>query len=131
MLEGVIACMEDGWFVSEIADAAYAFQSKIAAASGSRSASTATWRTTAWRPRPCRSTRASRRRNSSTWPRSSRLATTTPSAARWPVSPRTRQDPTVNLMPALIEAAHNLVTLGESMRALEAVFGVYVERHVA
>ena len=30
MLEGVLACIDDGWFVSEIADAAYAFQSKIA-----------------------------------------------------------------------------------------------------
>ena len=30
MLDGVIACIEDGWFMSEIADAAYAFQSKIA-----------------------------------------------------------------------------------------------------
>ena len=31
MLEGVIACIDDGWFCREIADAAYEFQSKIAA----------------------------------------------------------------------------------------------------
>ena len=30
MLEGAFACIEDGWFVSEIADAAYRFQSKVA-----------------------------------------------------------------------------------------------------
>ena len=30
ILDGVLACIDDGWFVSEIADAAYAFQSKIA-----------------------------------------------------------------------------------------------------
>src|ERR1700691_2681446 len=30
ILEGVFACIDDGWFVAEIADAAYAFQSKIA-----------------------------------------------------------------------------------------------------
>ncbi len=30
VLDGVVACIDDGWFVSEIADAAYAFQSKIA-----------------------------------------------------------------------------------------------------
>ena len=30
MLDGTIACIEDGWFVAEIADAAYQFQSKIA-----------------------------------------------------------------------------------------------------
>ena len=40
-------------------------------------------------------------------------------------------DPTVNLMPALIEAARQRVSVGESMRALEAVFGLYTERHVA
>jgi hypothetical protein len=34
-------------------------------------------------------------------------------------------------MPALIEAAHHHVSVGESMHALESVFGVYVERHVA
>jgi len=37
----------------------------------------------------------------------------------------------VNLIPALIEAAGNMVTVGESMRALESVFGTYVERQVA
>ena len=30
VLDGVIACIDDGWFVAEIAEAAYAFQSKIA-----------------------------------------------------------------------------------------------------
>ena len=30
ILEGVLSCIDDGWFVSEIADSAYAFQSKIA-----------------------------------------------------------------------------------------------------
>jgi methylmalonyl-CoA mutase N-terminal domain/subunit len=35
------------------------------------------------------------------------------------------------VMPALIEAARHHVTVGESMRALESVFGLYTERHVA
>ena len=30
ILEGVLACIDDGWFVAEIADAAYVFQTKIA-----------------------------------------------------------------------------------------------------
>jgi hypothetical protein len=34
-------------------------------------------------------------------------------------------------MPALIDAARHLVTVGEVMRALESVFGTYVERQVA
>jgi methylmalonyl-CoA mutase N-terminal domain/subunit len=40
-------------------------------------------------------------------------------------------DPAVNLMPALIEAARNMVTVGESMRAMESVFGLWYERNVA
>ena len=37
----------------------------------------------------------------------------------------------MNLMPALIEAARHHVSVGESMQALESVFGLYTERHVA
>jgi methylmalonyl-CoA mutase N-terminal domain/subunit len=37
-------------------------------------------------------------------------------------------DPTVNLMPALIEAAARDVTVGESMGALETIFGTWFER---
>jgi hypothetical protein len=40
-------------------------------------------------------------------------------------------DPTINLMPALIDAAANFVTVGESMGALESVFGLWYERSVA
>ena len=46
---------------------------------------------------------------------------------RW-TAPAEAADPTVNLMPALIEAAHADVTVGESMGALESVFGTWVER---
>ena len=53
-----------------------------------------------------------------------------PYGAAWPVSPPRRPIPTVNLMPALIEAAANCVTVGESMRALESVFGLWYERSV-
>jgi hypothetical protein len=34
-------------------------------------------------------------------------------------------------MPALIDAATSRVTIGESMRALESVFGTWHERSVA
>ena len=40
-------------------------------------------------------------------------------------------DPTLNLMPALIEAAHSFVTVGEAMRAMETEFGLFFERNVA
>ena len=106
ILDGVIACIDDGWFVSEIADAAYAFQSKIARDEwklvgvnayveddGRRAA----------HPRP--STRPSRPTSWPGWPPSSRPATTTPSGARLARIAADAADPAVNLMPALIEAA--------------------------
>ncbi len=94
ILEGVFACIDDGWFVSEIADAAYDVPVEDrAAASGSRSASTGTSRKTAWRPPRCGSIRRSRRSSSSPWPRSSSAGTTTPSAVRWPASRRTPPTP--------------------------------------
>ena len=51
-----------------------------------------------------------------------------PSAVPSRRSTKEASDPTVNLMPALIEAARQHVTVGESMRALESVFGLYTER---
>jgi methylmalonyl-CoA mutase, N-terminal domain len=39
-------------------------------------------------------------------------------------------DPSINLMPALIDAARAHVTVGESMGALETVFGTWYERSV-
>jgi len=39
-------------------------------------------------------------------------------------------DPTINLMPDLIDAARAHVTVGESMAALESVFGTWYERTV-
>ena len=41
---------------------------------------------------------------------------------------REAQDPEVNLMPALIEAAKNYVSVGEMMSTMAGVFGRYVER---
>ena len=40
-------------------------------------------------------------------------------------------DPTVNLLPALVEAAAAHVTVGEAMGALEGVGGTWSERAVA
>jgi methylmalonyl-CoA mutase, N-terminal domain len=39
-------------------------------------------------------------------------------------------DPSINLVPTLIDAATAQVTVGESMRALESVFGTWYERTV-
>jgi methylmalonyl-CoA mutase, N-terminal domain len=131
MLDGVIACIDDGWFVNEIADAAYAFQSKIARGEWIQvgvngyveddgvSPSTLSIDPAVETAQLDALARVKQDRDDEAVRRS--LARLAAEAA----------DSGVNLMPALIEAAHNLVTLGEAMRTMESVFGIYTERHVA
>ena len=131
VLEGVFACIEDGWFVSEIADAAYAFQSKIARGEWRQvgvnayveddgvAPSTLTIDPGVEVAQLAQLARVKQARDDDAVRRAlARLAT---DAARTEI----------NLMPALIEAAHAMATLGEAMGALESVFGIYTERHVA
>jgi methylmalonyl-CoA mutase, N-terminal domain len=131
ILEGVFACIDDGWFVSEIADAAYAFQSRIAHAEWIQVGVNGYVEEDGVAPSTLRIDPAvetaqleslaevKQRRDDDAVRRTlSRIAS---DAA----------DPTVNLMPALIDAAHASVTVGEAMQAMETVFGLYFERHVA
>jgi methylmalonyl-CoA mutase, N-terminal domain len=131
MLEGVIACIEDGWFVSEIADAAYAFQSKIArgewvqvGVNGYVQDESTPPPTLSIDPavevQQLESLAAVKQARDDDAVRRC-LARIAAEAA----------DPGVNLMPALIEAARAMVTVGESMRAMESVFGLWYERNVA
>jgi methylmalonyl-CoA mutase N-terminal domain/subunit len=131
VLDGVIACIDDGWFVGEIADAAYAFQSKIARGEWKlvgvnayveeegTAPSTLSIDPIVESDQLARLAAIKQARDDDAVRRSLvRIASEA-------------SDPTVNLMPALVEAAGHLVTVGESMRALESVFGTYVERQVA
>ena len=131
ILEGVLACIDDGWFVAEIADAAYAFQTKIArgewvqvGVNGYVEEDGVTPSTlvidAGVETAQLESLAAVKQARDDDAVRRS-LARIAADAA----------DPEVNLMPALIEAARHLVTVGEAMAALESVFGTYVERHVA
>jgi methylmalonyl-CoA mutase, N-terminal domain len=131
ILEGVFACIDDGWFVSEIADAAYAFQSRIARGEWIQVGVNGYVEEDGVAPSTLRIDPAvetaqlesladvKQRRDDDGVRRA--LARITCDGA----------DPTVNLMPALIDAAHALVTVGEAMQAMETVFGLYFERHVA
>ena len=131
VLDGVVACIDDGWFMSEIADAAYAFQSKVARGEWNLVGVNAYVEDDSVAPptlsidpavetdQLARLAALKQARDDDAVRRS--LARVTADAA----------DPEVNLMPALIEAAGNMVTVGEVMRALETVFGTYLERQVA
>jgi methylmalonyl-CoA mutase N-terminal domain/subunit len=128
MLDGVIACIDDGWFCSEIADAAYRFQSRIAGGhwiqvgvngftEGDDSETPTLYIDPAVEDRQLADLAAvKQRRDDDAVGRA--LDRLRAEAA----------DPSVNLMPALIEAATAYVTVGESMRALESVFGTWFER---
>jgi methylmalonyl-CoA mutase, N-terminal domain len=131
ILEGVFACIDDGWFVSEIADAAYGFQSRIARGEWIQVGVNGYVEDDGVAPSTLRIDPAVEtvqleslaqvkqgRDNDAVRRALARIAS---DAA----------DPTVNLMPALVDAAHALVTVGEAMRAMESVFGLYFERNVA
>jgi len=131
VLEGVLACIDNGWFTSEIADAAYSFQSKIArqewiqvGVNGYTDGETIVPPTLSIDPlvetaQLERLAAVKQDRDDDAVRRA--LTRIIVDAV----------DPTINLMPALIEAAGCMVTLGESMRAMESVFGLWCERHVA
>ena len=131
MLEGVFACIDNGWFVSEIADAAYGFQSKIANGEWVQVGVNGYVEDDGVAPSTLcigpgvetsqleRLAAVKQSRDDDAVRRS--LARIASEAA----------DPTFNLMPALIEAARSHVTVGEAMGALESVFGLFYERHVA
>jgi methylmalonyl-CoA mutase N-terminal domain/subunit len=131
MLDGVIASIEDGWFCTEIADSAYQFQSKITSGrwiqvgvngyvDGDDHPTATLYIDPAVEGRQLADLAAVKEKRDDDAVRRSlgRLG-------------REAADPTINLMPALIEAAASYVTVGECMGALEAVFGTWVERPYA
>ena len=130
MFEGAMACIEDGWYVSEIAEAAYQLQSKLAKGEWIQVGVNGYVEEEGTPPptltidpevevqQLARLKALKQNRDDDAVRRClERLAT---DAA----------DPTINLMPALIDAASAMVTVGESMRALESQFGLWFERNV-
>jgi methylmalonyl-CoA mutase N-terminal domain/subunit len=130
MLDGAFACIEDGWFLAEIADAAYRFQTKVARGEwiqvgvngytdGDDTAPSTLYIDPAVETQQLAALAALKQARDDDAVRRA-LARLVADA----------EDPTVNVMPALIDAARAQVTVGESMRALESVFGIWYERSV-
>jgi methylmalonyl-CoA mutase N-terminal domain/subunit len=131
MLDGVIEGIEDGWFQRAIADSAYDFQRKLhehrwllvgvnAFTDGDDVGPTTLYVDTAVERRQLerlRSVKSARDR---------RTVESCLGRIR-----RDAADPTVNLMPALLDAAAAYVTVGEITSALETVFGTWTERATA
>jgi methylmalonyl-CoA mutase, N-terminal domain len=131
MLEGTFAAIDDGWFIAEIADAAYQFQSKVAKGEliqvgvngyvdGEDTPPPTLYVDPAVETQQLASLAAVKQARDDDAVRRALGRIRTEAV-----------DPTVNLMPALIEAAKCDVTVGESMGALESVFGIWFERSVA
>jgi methylmalonyl-CoA mutase N-terminal domain/subunit len=130
VLEGTFACIDDGWFIAEIAESAYQFQAKVTkgewiqvGVNGYVDGDDTVPPTLTIDPAVETTQLAS-------------LATVKQDrdddAVRRSLDRIKAEaaDPAVNLMPTLIDAAAAQVTIGESMRALESVFGTWYERSV-
>jgi len=131
MLDGVISGIENGFFVGEIADAAYRFEREVtggeriivgvnAFADGAESAP-ALQTIDPGNEAEQRARLAAVRRDRSQ---------ATVAAALTPLAAHAR-DPVRNVMPAVIDAVHAYATLGEITAALEGVFGTYTEAAIA
>jgi methylmalonyl-CoA mutase N-terminal domain/subunit len=128
MLEGVLAGIDNGWFVDEIADAAYRYERAVNRGDrvvvgvnrytdgNERTADLLRISADVERAQVERLTAVRRDRDQAAVDRA--LAQIRADAA----------EPTVNLMPTLIEAVQARATEGEIVQALEAEFGTYTER---
>ncbi len=128
MLDGVVQAVEDGWFQGEIADASFRVQRSLY--SGERVIVGVNGYTEGDDHPPATlyvDPQVEQRQLE-------RLARTRAErddeAVRAALDRVQREaaDPTVNLMPALLEAAAAHATVGETVHALESVFGTWVER---
>jgi methylmalonyl-CoA mutase, N-terminal domain len=130
MLDGVVRAVEDGWFQAEIADASFRFQRSLHA--GERVIVGVNGYTEGDdHPPPTLYVDPEVEKR-----QLQRLVQTRAERDAGAVERvldrirRDAEDPTVNLMPALLDAAAAYVTIGETVHALESVFGTWVERAV-
>ncbi len=131
MLDGVLHAIDDGWFQAQIADAAYDFQRRVNSGEfvivgvndhvDGHDTATPTLSID-----PAVEDRQLARLRQVKTDRDDDCVRATLDAIRCDAA-----DPTVNLMPAILDAVRAHVTVGEITDALETVFGVWTERAVA
>lgn len=131
MLEGVHAGIENGWFVGEIADAAYRYEREVNA--GERIVVGVNAFTEGDDPESRRLLRIGQDTEDL---QRKRLATVKQDRNEAKVAAALKQvasdaaEPDTNLMPALLAAVQVRASVGEVVGALEGVFGTWVERAV-
>jgi len=131
ILEGVLAGIEDGWFQSEIADAAYAFQRKVASG---RRVVVGVNAFTEGNDEPAPPTlligpevdEAQQKRLGAVRQRRDQVAVDAALASVSADAGRAE----VNLMPAILRAVGAYATVGEIVGALASVFGRWAENPV-
>jgi methylmalonyl-CoA mutase N-terminal domain/subunit len=131
MLDGVLRAVEQGWFQGQIADAAYDFQRRVNTGEfvivgvndhvDGDDADPPTLRID-----PAVEDRQLERLRDVKAARDDDHVRGALDALR-----RDAAEPTVNVMPAILDAVRAHVTVGEITAALEDVFGTWVERAVA
>lgn len=131
LLEGVYAAIESGWFVGEIADAAYRYEREVNSGDrivvGVNAFMEGNDSRQADLLRIDQETEDLQRRRLDAVRRSRDDRAVVASLSRVAAA---AAEPTTNLMPALLEAVSVRATLGEVVDVLEGVFGTYVERTV-
>ncbi len=130
MLEGAFACIEDGWFVAEIAEASYRFQTKLAKGEWIQVGVNGYTEGDDTIPPTLSIDPAVETAQLATLAEVKQSRDDDAVERALKRLGREAADTTINLMPALIEAAQAHVTVGESMNALEGVFGTWYERTV-
>ena len=131
MLDGVLRAIEQGWFEGEIADAAYDFQRRVNAGDfvivgvNDHVDGDDTLTPTLSIDPAVEDRQLARLRKVKVDRDDDRVR------AALDRIRRDAADPTVNLMPAILDAVTAHVTVGEITAALESVFGTWTERAVA
>lgn len=127
ILDGVIAAVDEGWFQSEIAEASYQFQRKLATKRWKLVGANAYTEAGDDKPPtlyidPVVEERQLKRLADIKQGRDDAAVTQALERIRTDAA-----DPTINMMPALLEAVRAYVTEGEIINALESVFGIWVD----
>ena len=127
ILDGVITAVDEGWFQAEIAEASYQFQRKLAARRWKLVGANSFTDTDDERPLtlyidPVVEERQRKRLADTKQARDDQAVAHTLARIRADAA-----DPTVNLMPALLDAVAAYTSEGEIINALETVFGTWVD----